>query len=77
VSTPLDSLVAELDGVAERLRSGDLDAAGAAQLVERCAEVAAGLSAELERMARAVPAEPVPGQVELPGAPVAGQGELL
>jgi hypothetical protein len=48
----LDDLVRELEQAAAQLRGGELDAAAAADLVERCAELAARLGAELERMAR-------------------------
>jgi hypothetical protein len=48
----LDDLVRELEQAAGQLRSGELDAGAAADLVERCAELAARLGAELERMAR-------------------------
>ena len=42
----LDSLVAELE------QPGDLDAAGAAELVDRCAELAARIGSELEQVGR-------------------------
>jgi exonuclease VII small subunit len=45
-------IVDELERAAARLRSGELDAKEAADLVERCAELAARLGAELEAMAR-------------------------
>jgi hypothetical protein len=48
----LDELVRELEGAATQLRGGDLDPTAAAELVERCAELAAHLGAELERQAR-------------------------
>jgi hypothetical protein len=47
----------ELERVAERLRSGAAEGDEAAALVERCAELASLLSAELDREARAVGAE--------------------
>jgi hypothetical protein len=49
----LDDLVRELEQAATKLRGGELDSATAADLVERCAELAARLGAELERLARA------------------------
>ena len=48
----IDSLVRELEEAAARLRSGELDAAGAAELVERCAELAARIGAELDAQSR-------------------------
>jgi exonuclease VII small subunit len=48
----LEELVHELEQAAERLRSGELDSAEAADLIERCAELAARLGGELEALAR-------------------------
>jgi hypothetical protein len=48
----LEDLVRELEGAAEQLRSGDLDSAAAADLIERCADLAARLGAELEQRLR-------------------------
>ena len=48
----LEKLVRELEGAAEQLRSGELDSAAAADLIERCAELAARLGGELEALAR-------------------------
>jgi hypothetical protein len=48
----LDSLIRELEAAAARLRTGDIDADEAAGLVERCAELAGRLGAELDRAAR-------------------------
>ena len=48
----LDDLVKELEQAAEQLRSGELDSAAAADLIERCAELAARLGGELESLAR-------------------------
>ena len=48
----LEELVNELEQAAERLRSGELDSAEAADLIERCAELAARLGGELEALAR-------------------------
>ena len=50
--TSLDDLVRELEQAAERLRSEKLDSAAAADLIERCAELAARLGGELEALAR-------------------------
>ena len=49
----LDTLIRELEQVAERLRSEEMDPAGAAELVERCAELAARIGGELESRGRA------------------------
>ena len=56
----LDSLVADLESAAERLRGGDLDASAAAELVDECARLASRAAAELDRAVRAT--EPSPGQ---------------
>jgi hypothetical protein len=50
--TTLEDLVQELEQAATRLRSGELDSAQAADLIERCAELAARLGGELEALAR-------------------------
>ena len=59
----LDEAIAELARAAERLRSGDLPAEEAAELVERCAELAARVGAELDR--RSDPDRTTPGQETL------------
>jgi hypothetical protein len=61
-TSTLDDLVGRLERAAEQLRSGDLSTDAAAGLVEDCAALAGQASAELERMARASAAEPIPGQ---------------
>jgi hypothetical protein len=48
----LDRLIEELETAAARLRSAELQPADAAALVERCAELAARLGAELDRAGR-------------------------
>jgi hypothetical protein len=48
----LDDLVQELERAAVQLRQGELESAAAADLVERCAELAARIGGELERQAR-------------------------
>jgi hypothetical protein len=58
----LDEAIAELESAAERLRSDDLSPEEAAELVERCAEIAARVGAELDR--RSDPGES-PGQETL------------
>ena len=60
--TELDAAIRELERAAERLRAEDIDANEAADLVERCAELAAGLGAALDRRAAGADA---PGQERL------------
>ena len=48
-----DELVRELESVAERLRGEEVPADEAAELVERCAELAARLGGELDARGRA------------------------
>ena len=50
--TSLGDLVKELESAAKELRGGGLDSAAAADLIERCAELAARLGGELEALAR-------------------------
>ena len=50
--TNLQELVEELEQAATQLRSGELDSGAAADLIERCAELAARLGGELEALAR-------------------------
>jgi hypothetical protein len=50
--TSLEELAEELEAVADKLRSGAVDADEAADLVERCAELAARLGAALDARAR-------------------------
>jgi hypothetical protein len=47
-----DELSRQLEDVAARLRSGDLDPKEAAELVERAAELAARIGAELDAQSR-------------------------
>jgi len=49
----LDELVAELEAVASRLRTEELEPAEAAELVERCAELAGRIGAGLDAESRA------------------------
>jgi hypothetical protein len=66
MSEALDGLVRELDDAATRLRSGELDGAAAAELVERCAELAARIGSELDRAGREAEREtPGEGQEQL------------
>ncbi|MBA2765129.1 MAG: hypothetical protein H0U42_10670 [Thermoleophilaceae bacterium] len=64
--TEVGALVNELELAAEGLRKGELDADEAAGLVDRCAELAAQLAAELDRQARELEADSLaPGQERL------------
>ena len=63
--TGIDELVAELEATAARLRDGGLEQGEAAALVERCAEFANRVGAQLEREARAAPGDDQPGQEQL------------
>lgn len=49
----LEELAAELEAVADKLRSDAIDAEEAADLVERCAELAQRISAEVDARGRA------------------------
>jgi hypothetical protein len=53
VSDELAGLTEELESVAGKLRSGAMDADEAAELVERCAELAASIGQELDGRSRA------------------------
>jgi hypothetical protein len=48
----VEGLAEELEAVADRLRSGTLEQDEAATLVERCAELAGRLGAEIDTRAR-------------------------
>jgi hypothetical protein len=63
-SLALEGAVAELELTAKRLRAGEVDADEAAVLVERCAELAGEVGAELDRVARRAAAEPPPSEQE-------------
>jgi len=63
----LDELIGELEQAAARLRAGDLDQAAAAEVVERCAELAARIGSELDRAGRDAERD----------APAQGQEQLL
>jgi hypothetical protein len=60
---PLDELAAELEQVADRLRSGELGADEAAELVQRSAELAGRLGSELDARGRS--ADRLEGQERL------------
>ena len=51
-TTDLTTLVGDLESAAAELRGGDIDAETAAALVGRCADIAAGIAAELDRQLR-------------------------
>ncbi len=51
--TSAGDLARELEEVAARLRAGEVDGDEAAELVERCAELAARLGSELDAQSRA------------------------
>jgi exonuclease VII small subunit len=53
----LRECVEELERTATRLRSGDAQGEEAAALVERCAELAARITAALDEQARGITAE--------------------
>jgi exonuclease VII small subunit len=53
VSDILESLIRELEQVADRLRSGEVPPEEAAALVDRCAELAARVGSELDAESRA------------------------
>jgi hypothetical protein len=66
MNADLDALITQLDAAAARLRSGEIDPEEAAELIERCAELAGRLGAELDRAAREVEREPAAeGQEQL------------
>jgi hypothetical protein len=52
VRADLDSAILELEDAARELRSDDIDSDRAAALVDRCAEIAATIGSELDRIAR-------------------------
>jgi coenzyme F420-reducing hydrogenase delta subunit len=61
--TDLDAAIAELERAAERLRAEEISSEEAAELVERCAELAARVGAELD--SRAARDDSAPGQETL------------
>ena len=63
----LDTLVRELSDAAARLRAGEMDPVEAAAEVERCAELAGRVGAELDRAASESERQP----------PLEGQEQLL
>jgi hypothetical protein len=67
VSAELEAAVRELEEAARELRAPDIDAARAAELVDRCAEIAAEIGKELDRAGREAERD----------APSSGQERLL
>jgi hypothetical protein len=61
----LSEISERLEQAARRLRSGELEGDEASRLAGECAELAQQAAAELDRLARWTPGEPVPGQEEL------------
>jgi hypothetical protein len=64
MSQELHDLVVELEDTAAQLRSGELSPEDAAQAVERCAQLAGKVGAQLDELARE-PDDALPGQEEL------------
>ena len=64
-STGIEELVAELEQTAARLRDGALGQDEAAELVERCADLANRVGSQLEGEARSAAAGDQPGQEQL------------
>jgi hypothetical protein len=52
VSGELEAAIRELEQAARELRAPDVEAGRAAELVDRCAEIAAEIGRELDRAAR-------------------------
>jgi hypothetical protein len=72
----LDQVVGKLERAAAELRSGDLDPARAAALVDECARLAAEAGAELDRAVRAADSgPPPPDQLRLSEAVTSAQRE--
>ena len=61
----IDQLVSDLEKTAERLRGGDLEQGEAAQLVERCADLAGRIGGQLDREWRGDAGSRGPGQEQL------------
>ncbi len=61
----MNELARELEELAGRLRSGELDSDEAAAAVERCAELAARLGSELDAAAREAGRGDLEGQERL------------
>jgi hypothetical protein len=61
----LEAIARELESAAARLRDDSVEPDEAANLVERCAELASRAGQELERESRATPEGEQPGQETL------------
>ena len=61
----VDSIIRELDQIAERLREESIDPDEAADLVERAADLASRVGSDLEREARSAQGDEPPGQETL------------
>jgi hypothetical protein len=68
VTDPLIELRAQLEQVAARLRSGELEPDEALTVIEECAQLAAEASAQVDERVRAAlePLPDLPGQLPLP-----------
>lgn len=67
MSETLDTLIRDLEDAAARLRAEEMPPAEAAEVVERCAELAGRIGAELDRAGRDAERD----------APAEGQEQLL
>lgn len=67
MSETLDTLIRDLEDAAARLRAAEMPPAEAAEVVERCAELAGRIGAELDRAGRDAERD----------APAEGQEQLL
>jgi hypothetical protein len=65
MSEGLAGLIEQLEEAAAQLRSGELGADEAAAVVERCAELAARIGADLDAESRAASQAPATGQERL------------
>jgi exonuclease VII small subunit len=65
MTEPLEELVRELESVAQRLRTGDVESEEAARLVERCAELADRVGSELDARSRSATEASAEGQERL------------
>lgn len=70
MSDDLDYALAELEAAAAKLRAGQVEGAEAAAVVQRCAELASRVAADLDRRSREV-------HHELPEADLPEQERLL
>ena len=70
MSDALEELSERLREAAESLRSGNLGAEAALQLIEECARLASEASAQVDQRARAAiePLPDLPGQLPLPAS---------